>query len=65
MLKQRDYYIYVYLPDTEVFHNLPLSVIGVVFFISDVQYILVLDVQNQSDAPETGTGKEENIKQNF
>ena len=31
MLKQRDYYIYVYLPDTEVFHNLPLSVIGVVF----------------------------------
>ena len=31
MLKQRDYYIYVYLPDTEVFHNLPLSVIGVAF----------------------------------
>ena len=31
MLKQRDYYIYVYLPDTEVFRNLPLSVIGVVF----------------------------------
>ena len=31
MLKQRDYYIYAYLPDTEVFHNLPLSVIGVIF----------------------------------
>ena len=31
MLKQRDYYIYAYLPDTEVFHNLPLSVIGVAF----------------------------------
>ena len=32
MLKQRDYYIYAYLPDTEVFHNLPLSVLGVIFF---------------------------------
>ena len=31
MLKQRDYYIYAYLPDTEVFHNLPLSVISVIF----------------------------------
>ena len=31
MLKQRDYYIYEYLPDTEVFHNLPLSVISVIF----------------------------------
>ena len=30
MLKQRDYYIYAYLPDTEVFHNLPLSMIGVI-----------------------------------
>ena len=32
MLKQRDYYIYAYLPDTEVFHNLPLSVLVVIFF---------------------------------
>ena len=31
MLKQRDYYIYAYLPDTEVFHNLPLSLTGVIF----------------------------------
>ena len=31
MLKQSDYYIYAYLPDTEVFHNLPLSVAGVIF----------------------------------
>ena len=31
MLKQRDYYIYTYLPDTEVFRNLPLSVTAVVF----------------------------------
>ena len=31
MLKQRDYYIYAYLTDTEVFHNLPLSVAGVIF----------------------------------
>ena len=31
MLKQWDYYIYAYLPDTEVFHNLPLSVAGVIF----------------------------------
>ena len=30
MLKQRDYYIYAYLPDTEVFQNLPLSVAGVI-----------------------------------
>ena len=34
MLKQRDYYIYAYLPDTEVFHNLPLSVAGVIFLYS-------------------------------
>ena len=39
MLKQRDYYIYAYLPDTEVFHNLPLSVIGVVFL-----YFLVYSI---------------------
>ena len=31
MLKQCDYYIYAYLPDMEVFHNLPLSVISVIF----------------------------------
>ena len=31
MLKQRDYYIYAYLPDTEVFHNLPLNVMSVIF----------------------------------
>ena len=31
MLKQRDYYIYAYLPDREVFYNLPLSVAGVIF----------------------------------
>ena len=31
MLKQRDYYIYAYLPDTEVFRSLPLSVTGVIF----------------------------------
>ena len=31
MLKQRDYYIYAYLPDMEVFRNLPLSVLSVIF----------------------------------
>ena len=31
MLKQRDYYIYAYLPDTEVFRNLPLNVMSVIF----------------------------------
>ena len=31
MLKQCDYYIYAYLPDMEVFRNLPLSVISVIF----------------------------------
>ena len=31
MLKQRNYYIYAYLPDTEVFRSLPLSVTGVIF----------------------------------
>ena len=31
MLKQRDYYIYAYLPDAEVFRSLPLSVTGVIF----------------------------------
>ena len=39
MLKQRDYYIYAYLPDTEVFHNLPLSVISVMLL-----YFLVFSV---------------------
>ena len=37
MLKQRDYYIYIYLPDKEVFSNLPLSVTGVVFL-----YLIIL-----------------------
>ena len=31
MLKQRDYYIYAYLPDAQVFHNLPLSAVSVIF----------------------------------
>ena len=39
MLKQRDYYIYAYLPDTEVFHNLPLSVISVMFL-----YLLIFSI---------------------
>ena len=39
MLKQRDYYIYAYLPDSEVFHNLPLSVAGVVFL-----YFLIFSI---------------------
>ena len=39
MLKQRDYYIYAYLPDTEVFHNLPLSVAGVIFL-----YLLMFSI---------------------
>ena len=39
MLKQRDYYIYAYLPDREVFHNLPLSVAGVIFL-----YLLIFSV---------------------
>ena len=39
MLKQRDYYIYAYLPDTEVFHNLPLSVISVIFL-----YLLMFSI---------------------
>ncbi|MFR7734207.1 MAG: hybrid sensor histidine kinase/response regulator [Blautia wexlerae] len=39
MLKQRDYYIYAYLPDMEVFHNLPLNVAGVIFL-----YLLIFNV---------------------
>ena len=39
MLKQCDYYIYAYLPDTEVFHNLPLSVAGVIFL-----YFLIFSI---------------------
>ncbi len=39
MLKQRDYYIYAYLPDTEVFRNLPLSVISVIFL-----YLLMFSI---------------------
>ena len=39
MLKQRDYYIYAYLPDTEVFHNLLLNVAGVIFL-----YLLIFSI---------------------
>ena len=39
MLKQRDYYIYAYLLDTEVFRNLPLSVTAVVFL-----YLLIFGI---------------------
>ena len=39
MLKQRDYYIYAYLPDTEVFRNLPLNVTAVVFL-----YLLIFGI---------------------
>ncbi|MEI3273826.1 MAG: ATP-binding protein [Fusicatenibacter saccharivorans] len=39
MLKQRDYYIYAYLPDTAVFHNLPLSMISVIFL-----YFLIFSI---------------------
>ena len=39
MLKQCDYYIYAYLPDTEVFRNLPLSVTAVVFL-----YLLIFGI---------------------
>ena len=39
MLKQRDYYIYTYLPDTEVFRNLPLSITAVVFL-----YLLIFGI---------------------
>ena len=39
MLKQRDYYIYAYLPDTEVFQNLPLSVAGVISL-----YVLIFGI---------------------
>ena len=39
MRKQREYYIYAYLPDTEVFHNLPLSVISIIFL-----YFLIFSI---------------------
>ena len=39
MLKQRDYYIYAYLPDTEVLHNLPFSVTSVILL-----YLLMFSV---------------------
>ena len=39
MLKQRDYYIYAYLPDTGVFHNLLLNVAGVIFI-----YLLIFSI---------------------
>ena len=39
MLKQRDYYIYAYLPDKEVFRNLPLSVTAAIFL-----YLLIFSI---------------------
>ena len=39
MLKQRDYYIYAYFPDTELFHNLPLHLTGVISV-----YLLILSL---------------------
>ena len=66
MLKQRDYYIYAYLPDTEVFHNLPLSVTGVIFL-----YFLIFTMfwfWSYRTIWHTGSWnrkKMKNIKQNF
>ena len=37
--KQRDYYIYAYIPDKKIFQNLPLNVIFVTFL-----YLLLLSV---------------------
>ena len=39
MLNQRDYYIYAYLPDTEVLHNLPFSVTSVILL-----YLLLFSI---------------------
>lgn len=39
MLKQRDYYIYAYLTDKEVFRNLPLSVTAAIFL-----YLLIFSI---------------------
>ena len=58
MLKQRDYYIYAYLPDTEVFHNLPLSVASVIFL-----YLLIFSIfwfwtsRTNLEHQKAGTGK--------
>ncbi len=67
MLKQRDYYIYAYLPDTEVFHNLPLSVISVIFL-----YFLIFSIFCVLGHTEPiwhirnrNRKKMKNIKQNF
>ena len=61
MLKQRDYYIYAYLPQIqEVFRSLPLSVTGVIFL-----YFLIFSsawlwvYRTNLEASETGTGKKD------
>ena len=67
MLKQRDYYIYAYLPDTEVFRNLPLSVISVIFL-----YLLMFSIfwfwtyrTKLAHRKQELEKDEKNIKQNF
>ena len=66
MLKQRDYYIYMYLPDKEVFSNLPLRVTGVVFL-----YLIILSfygsgyIQPIWHIRNRNRKKMRNIKQNF
>ena len=46
-----------WLPDMEVFRNLPLSVISVIFLYFLMFSIFWLDLQNQSGTSEKGTGK--------
>ena len=66
MLKQRDYYIYAYLPDTEVFHDLPLSVAGVIFL-----YFLMFSIfwfwtyRTKRAHQKLEQEKMKNIKQNY
>lgn len=66
MLKQRDYYIYAYLPDTEVFHDLPLSVAGVIFL-----YFLMFSIfwfwtyRTKRAHQKLDRKKMKNIKQNY
>ena len=66
MLKQRDYYIYTYLPDTEVFRNLPLSVTAVVFFIYSYSVYSASGVTERIwHIGNRKRKKMKNIKQNF
>lgn len=57
MLKQRDYYIYAYIPERTVFHTLPQNVIMVMFIYMVVVTLVWLLLKNPGQTALNRNGK--------